>query len=154
LQRRDLLEILITLNVIFFIKRAAWTEYSVFAPILFALAVLVFAAEAGILSRLLRKGPFQLLGALSYSVYMMHYFIEEQIENAVIMAAKLKLFAYSATTQAEPPLWHGDLWELLMVCLLIPIAYFTYTRIEIPSRNWFRKYAATQATAKAQLARP
>lgn len=156
----SLLEILVTLNVIFFIKRAAWTEFSICAPIIFAFAVLVFAVEGGIISRLLRKGPFQLLGALSYSVYMMHYFIEEQIENAVVMANKLKLFAFNTYDSAvtppakllEPSLWHGDLWTVIMVCFLLPIAYLTYNHIEIPSRNWFRKFAETQS--QAQLVRP
>ena len=158
----NLLEILVTLNVVFFVWIAAWTVYSIFAPFLFAVVVLVFAAEGGLISRILRLKPFQILGALSYSVYMMHYFIEEQVTNAVKMVAKLKSYQlinydYSITPPAKLvgyTLVQGDMWSVLVICLVLPAAYFSYYYIEIPSRNWFRKLATTQTAAQIQMARP
>ena len=51
----------------------------------FAVAVLVFAAEAGAVSGVLRKRVFLTLGGLSYSIYMVHF----EVAALLVGAAKL-----------------------------------------------------------------
>jgi peptidoglycan/LPS O-acetylase OafA/YrhL len=45
---------------------------SLAAPLIFGLTVILFSLEGGILSKMLRARPFVSLGALSYSIYMVH----------------------------------------------------------------------------------
>ncbi|MFK9866777.1 hypothetical protein ACJENL_26865, partial [Escherichia coli] len=49
------------------------------APLAFAPAILVFAFDAGPLSGVLARPAFLWAGALSYSVYMIHPFIQARI---------------------------------------------------------------------------
>ena len=46
------------------------------APVMFALAILVFVNEGGLVSRLLKTRPFTAIGALSYSIYMVHMTVQ------------------------------------------------------------------------------
>src|SRR6185437_16927202 len=47
-------------------------KLSLAAPLVFGIAVVVFAEEGGLLSLLLRLPPLQALGRYSYSIYMIH----------------------------------------------------------------------------------
>jgi len=62
------------------------------APVVFALPVAVFASDRGLLSRGLRTRPAQFLGTVSYSVYMVHFFVLMLASNAVAaLQALLKI---------------------------------------------------------------
>jgi peptidoglycan/LPS O-acetylase OafA/YrhL len=58
-----------------FISVCAGTPASLLGPSIFGIAVWVFAHEAGLISSLLRRRSFIFLGAISYSVYMVHALI-------------------------------------------------------------------------------
>src|SRR5262249_46626306 len=64
------LEVATAVATLAFVWAAGASSFSVLAPVVFSAAVLVFAFEAGAVSRLLRTPPFLLLGAWSYSIYM------------------------------------------------------------------------------------
>ena len=132
-----------------------WQEQSLLLvmPFMFAVVVLVFAREAGLISRLLVTRPFLLLGTLSYSIYMVHALV-----RAVVRAAGMVLEHYSnltvfklfpSDTASDPirvlsvgdNLWLGDLLQLAMLSMTNVLAYFSYRFIEEPGRNWSRKLA-------------
>jgi peptidoglycan/LPS O-acetylase OafA/YrhL len=117
-------------------------------PLLFFVITLVFARQAGGVSRILMLAPFLLLGTLSYSIYMTHVFVEGRIRNAVQVLEKVlhMNFFRPVTMEGEtfqmielPGIWN----ELMVFAILIPIvaiAYLTWRFIEEPgrrlSRNW------------------
>lgn len=140
------------LLAIVFVTVADQTRISVLAPFVFAGAVLVFVAEAGAISRLLKTRPVQLLGLLSYSIYMVHLFIGTYMTNfGKLVQAKLgrpmlsevmhgsEQIRVLGTTRIE-----GDLWLLVILASVLICSWVTYTYIEVPCREWLRKLAAKE----------
>src|SRR5512140_3679493 len=68
------LECLTVAGVIGYVWMAGTSGWSFLAPFVFAAAVLVFAAEAGAVSRLFRWSWVKWLGTHSYSIYLTHFF--------------------------------------------------------------------------------
>lgn len=113
------------------------------APLVFAPIVAVFAFESGVLSRVLRAGVFVALGALSYSVYMVHAVL---IMIGVSVVDTLERSAGLTLTTAHPSrdgvmLWGGASWSgdaamLAALGITIAVSAATYTFIEKPGRAW------------------
>lgn len=122
---------------------------SVLAPAVFALAILVFAKEAGALSRLLHARPLRALGAWSYSIYMVH------MPLLVLVGYGLWLYGDLAGASLETrTLVEGHAKQLydigqpataaLLAAFLgavVALAAFTYRRIEAPARDRFNRMA-------------
>jgi peptidoglycan/LPS O-acetylase OafA/YrhL len=68
--------------VILFVVTGHANAMSLLAPVIFGFAVFIFAHEGGMISRLLSARPFLTLGALSYSIYMTHIFVQARMMNA------------------------------------------------------------------------
>ena len=126
------------------------------APIMFALAILVFVNEGGLVSRLLKTRPFTAIGALSYSIYMVHMTVQ-----AVFYASGH--FAHRRFGWAEIPkleIEGIDLYELtlaqdvlllgLMLALTIAASFFTYKVVEMPANRWFRHLASRLPASRHQ----
>jgi peptidoglycan/LPS O-acetylase OafA/YrhL len=60
-----------------FITVYAYTPLQFLSPLVFGAAILIFAFEAGMVSKLLSLRPFVLLGELSFSIYMTHSLLRE-----------------------------------------------------------------------------
>jgi peptidoglycan/LPS O-acetylase OafA/YrhL len=154
------LELLTIAAVIAFVTAADQGTLSVLAPIVFAAAVLVFAAESGPVSSFLRKRLFILLGTLSYSIYMVHLFIETQLLNfGKLLQSRLGLEVLSVGQHEGQSVkllgrtpWEGDLWTALLVVLVIGVSYLTYRFIEVPAREWFRKMASGKKPMSLSMA--
>jgi peptidoglycan/LPS O-acetylase OafA/YrhL len=145
----SLVEFAILSVVIVFINYFGLSPYGLLAPLIFAVAVLVFAKEAGIISRILHRKFFQLLGTLSYSIYMVHLFAATRLLNlAQLMQSKLHYNLLSTAVHdgvevkvlGLTPL-QGDLWSIAMLVIVVGVSYVSYHLIEVPGRNWFRKLA-------------
>jgi hypothetical protein len=65
--------------MIAFVTAAAYLPIRVTAPLVFGAVVLVYAFDAGPISRLLAAPLPALLGVLSYSIYMVHPFLEYRV---------------------------------------------------------------------------
>ena len=124
------------------------------APIMFALAILVFVNEGGIISRLLKTRPFTTIGALSYSIYMVHMTVQ-----AVLYACGHFLhrrFGFMDIPKLEVEGVHTYVLTLpqdaallsLMLALTLIASFVTYRMVEMPANRWFR-YLASRQTAKA-----
>lgn len=119
------------------------------APPLFALAVAVFAGEQGAASRLLTR-PFPvLLGALSYSIYMIHVFVMARAIDVAIVVSELTGLPLASIghdaagrpakvlgTEALP--FMGDLMSIATLALVVGLSWITYSLIERPAREWVR----------------
>lgn len=111
----------------------------------FAVLVLVFAADRGLLSRALAARPFVALGVLSYSLYMVQYPI---IRRRDIVADIMGFETVAAGDPNQPARivaqpWVADLFGFLMAGLALIAAYLCWRLVEDPARNWSRKKAAS-----------
>lgn len=119
------------------------------APLLFMVAVLVFALEAGTVSRWLMRPFALLLGALSYSIYMIHTFIEARaIDVALVLAGKTGLPLASIQPDGDggvvkmlgtPQLpVMGDIMSVPVLVAIVIGSWFTYRFVETPCREYVR----------------
>ena len=145
------LEIAATLGIITYVSLVGESIWSLFAPIVFMAGILVFARSGGAISSILNT-PFPLmLGRLSYSVYMVHVFIQSfWMIGGVLLG---RILGYELVLQVARQngdgtersfgqlAWQGDLATLLMLGSVIFVSYFTYKWIEDPFRLQFNKLA-------------
>jgi peptidoglycan/LPS O-acetylase OafA/YrhL len=138
------LELLSVALIVVFVWAAGTTVRSVAAaPLVFSVAVLVFAAEAGALSGVLRKRLFLTLGALSYSIYMVHYVVAWVVRDLKMAGGD----SFSGI-KLGGELWEGDVVYLVSFALVLFISAITYRIIEVPGRAWFRRLAGMTIAGK------
>ena len=77
-----LAEVGCTILVLAFIAVAGTGPLSFLAPLVFTATVFIFAFEDGAVSRFMRNPVLLQLGALSYSIYMVHAFVLLILENS------------------------------------------------------------------------
>jgi peptidoglycan/LPS O-acetylase OafA/YrhL len=120
-----------------------------FVPLL-----LVFAFNRGAISKVLAWKPFVFLGLISYSVYMIHTFIQVRLmKPALLLLQKWTGFELLSGGNGDPVLIGsgaivGDLLTLVMFALVVLIASLGYFWIEEPARRWTRTYVARKAGAR------
>ena len=121
------------------------SPYSLVMPLVFLVTILVFSKESGAVSSLLRTRPFLILGALSYSIYMVHYFLIYRLINLLSLVehashGHLHLVAkVGGKNQVGGSPLFGDCMSILVVALTIGVAALTYRFIERPGRRLSRK---------------
>jgi peptidoglycan/LPS O-acetylase OafA/YrhL len=138
-------EVLLTVFVglYFFHFGSSWG--AILSPLLFFWVVLLFAFENGVISRIFCTRPFLILGTLSYSIYMTHYFVEERMANGAVLAGKLfhqDFFTLAPTGRlvGNSPLM-GSLLDCAMLPIVFLVAWVTWRFIEEPWRKMFREWA-------------
>jgi len=126
-----------------FVALASGSRWQMLAPFVFAVAIWVFAAEQGIVSRLLKTPAIAIVGLLSYSIYMTHQIIIAMVNNGVQIGAKLvsknAAGSWEADYFANP--WWMDLVVVVFIAAMIAAAWCTYNLIEVPWRRRFNKIA-------------
>ncbi len=143
-------EIAVAALVAAFLAVSGETAVSLAAPLVFGLAVWVFAAEGGAISRLLKSGPGLKLGAWSYSIYLVH----APVIVAFHIAYRVAKWPGGQVTHAAEAFgtpWLGDLINLLFVGLVLAIAPITYRFIEQPARRWLAPRRTGSPDARAGL---
>ena len=133
--------------VVLFVAERHAGAASLLAPLVFGFAVFIFAHEGGLISRLLSARPFLSLGALSYSIYMTHMFVQARMMNVAKIAElhmQVPLLSMRATG-TEPLAVISETWALpmsaLMVVLTLIASAVTYRLVEVPGREWFKGLA-------------
>ncbi len=150
--------------VIVFVAAARGNALSFASPLLFGLVVWVFAFEGGSLSRLLTKGPFQWLGARSYSIYMVHALVIALYQKAAALMQKLlglPMFVGLTVDGGETRLiFFGSTWvmdglALAYLATVSALSALTYRFVEMPGQASFnavlpgrRKPAVQPATVE------
>lgn len=143
-------EIATIASVAEFVALQGDTAFGIAAPLVFALAVYVFALEGGYVSRLLRTRFFLLLGTLSYAIYMVHIFVQSRMINVATLAERLTGIEIAGSfvlrgEQAHGFGVNGDLFGLamvfLMIALVIAAAWIAHVLIERPFQRWSRVLA-------------
>ena len=147
-------EVLAVIAVIAFLTIVPGNRAAEFlATPLFALAVLVFAGEGGILSRVLTLRPAQALGRWSYSIYMVHTLVLAALFSAIHSAE----FAFHRTWLVHTPDgnailalgWGNDPVMIAILAGVIALAAFTWRHVERPGQRLFNRLAAPRAVEMA-----
>jgi peptidoglycan/LPS O-acetylase OafA/YrhL len=135
--------------IVVFVWRCGANGFSLAAPAVFALAVLVFAVEAGAVSRLLRAPAWLWLGARSYSIYMVHSLVSWLLVDCLKLL-RLGGIDLISGSRIGRQLWEGNAVYLVYLVLVVGLASVTYSAIEVPSRAWFRRLATRGARHDAR----
>ncbi|RUV33008.1 acyltransferase [Mesorhizobium sp. M7A.F.Ca.MR.148.00.0.0] len=141
-----LAEIVMVTVIVLFVSLAGGNDFGIAAPLVFALALFLFAHEGGWISALLRT-PFMLrLGALSYSIYMVHIFVQARMINvAGLVERELGLGLMGDFMLRGQPAtgfgagWTGALAIVVMLAATIAASWITWRFVEMPAMAWFRR---------------
>jgi peptidoglycan/LPS O-acetylase OafA/YrhL len=145
-------EMLCVIFVFIFVTAVAQSSYSLFAPLVFAIVVLVFAKEGGPISSILKNRSFVLLGLLSYSIYLVHLLVERMMVRAALIAEAITAQPLITKVPHEGEIIdvlglnyaQGNLWACAYLILVVGVSALTYRYVEVPSRLWFRKQAQVE----------
>lgn len=135
--------------VVAFVIAAGPTRWNVLGPPLFAAAVLVFAHERGALSRLLVTPPLLVLGTLSYSIYMVHTFVQARFDDVLTLVqhrtgvrlTTVILHNGLPKVIAGATPFQGTILVGLMLVAVVAISHITYRAVERPVQRWARARA-------------
>lgn len=146
-------EVLCILLIIIFTMAAKFTKFSMLAPLIFALPVYVFAFQQGVVSKFLRTRPLQVLGVLSYAIYITHAipllifqrgmtFLEKYLGTSFHITVPPSTYneLFSTVYVIGSP-WVMDLMVVAFVLIVIAFAYVASRLIETPGRTYFNNLA-------------
>jgi peptidoglycan/LPS O-acetylase OafA/YrhL len=143
------LEIGMLIAVVAFVAQPDHTMFTIAAPFVFALAVAVFSYGRGVVSSLFASPPLRHVGAISYSVYLLHW----PLQMAFMLVAKWSdtafgwswLFMNDPVRQLPilgPSKFVGDAATVAMLAALLAASTVTYRFIETPWRARVRAQVA------------
>ena len=147
------------LAVFAFVSLAGRGPVAFAAPVVFSLLVFVLAFEAGPISRMMTGRVFRALGAWSYSIYMVNYFVVLMIERALNSAQRalgtsltdnVQIGGTVKTLYAFGPAGSMDLLAGLYLGIVLLVSYLTYTLCEAPARTKFNRWADQIAGIKTK----
>ncbi|UDL91167.1 acyltransferase [Mesorhizobium sp. PAMC28654] len=141
-------EIVMVAVIVAFVSLAGDNDAGIAAPFVFALALYLFAHEGGWISAMLRAPAMLTLGALSYSIYMVHIFVQARmisvgglIERKLGMGlvGDIWLRGEDATGFGAGSPWIGFVAIVVMLVATITVSWFTWRFVEMPAMAWFRR---------------
>lgn len=145
-----LVEIAAVVGVIAFVTLAGAAPVNVLASLVFGAAVLVFARAGGGVSRLLLVGSFKTLGVLSFSIYLVHTFVQSRLDDVLAVVDKLTGTPFM-TTQLLPSgktvvlfgatPFQGVVLTLVMLVLVVGVSQLTWRLVELPGQRLARRLA-------------
>jgi peptidoglycan/LPS O-acetylase OafA/YrhL len=142
-----LVEASVVAAVVAFVSAVDKTAWSLLAPFVFAVAVLVFASEGGAVSRVFRTAPLRWLGKLSYSIYLTHFFfvlifpivvkriVQQDLWTPMPIGGGQYVLAYGRNDV------EGTLFYAAVIAITLAFSAFTYRWVETPGRDWSRRLA-------------
>ena len=156
-----IVEAAVVVAVVAFVSAAGTSPLSFMAPFIFAAAVLIFAAEGGLVSRVFHSRPLKWLGMVSYSIYLTHFFlvlILPGIAKRILGAdpwAPMQLPNGQWVMAIGRNAFEGTAGYALVVVATLAFSAITYRWVEVPGRDWTRKWLARpQASPRAHAVNP
>ena len=149
------LELFMVAAVVLFVSAVGKSAWSLLAPFVFTVAVLVFASEQGWVSRLFRTAPMRWLGKLSYSIYLTHFFFVMLVPVVVKKLARLDLWTPMPLPGGQYVQAYGrndlegTLFYIAVLALTLAFSALTYRWVETPGRDWSRRLAARLSQANS-----
>lgn len=129
-----------------YVASAGTSDWSFLAPFVFAAAVLVFAIEGGLVSRVFRSPVLNWLGRLSYSIYLTHFLfvltlpalIKRVVGHDPWTAMPLPNGQYVMAFGRDNV--EGTLYYALVLAVTLAFSAFTFRWVETPGREWTRRW--------------
>lgn len=125
----------------------------VLAPFIFAALIIIFSAERGAVSKLLKNRHLIWLGKISYSVYMVHFFIAFCLTNVIKLSGKLLHHTWvlqgSDLALISDNAFLMDVITVMYVAICIAVSAKTYRHIEYPANALFARLADQIGSRKA-----
>ena len=159
--RATLIEILVVIGVVAFASTVGLSSVNLIAPFVFLLAIIAFAPQAGAISSILTTRPLLYIGALSYSIYMVHYIVQAimyLVHDWVKALSGTEIFdkldGYEVPYDQVPTdnLLTGDIWVIIVSAIVIGLSSLTYHFIEKPGRSWMRDRVSGKRASSASVA--
>lgn len=131
-----------------------WTQKTVLASGLFCLTVMLYAFDAGAVSRLLKTRVFEVLGRLSYSIYLTHVIILSVLillfmvlekKTGLTLAPVFGDFRYIDSGNRVL----NNLIVVLVLLAVIGISFITYHAIEVNGQKLGRRLLGQRLPAQA-----
>jgi peptidoglycan/LPS O-acetylase OafA/YrhL len=150
------LECLAMAVVVGFVAVAGTSVWSFFAPFVFALAVLVFSHEGGLLSQVLRLPLLRWLGKLSYSIYLTHFFFVLVLPRIINRIVRQDLWMPMPLPTGQYVMafgrnnLEGTLFYGLVLAFTLAFSAFTYRWVETPGRDWTRRWLRGKSAVAAR----
>jgi peptidoglycan/LPS O-acetylase OafA/YrhL len=154
LRTSTVLEFTTVITVSVFVIYAARTNFAYLAPAVFGAAVIVFAHERGAVSAVLRTKPFLVLGKLSFSIYMTHWFLHDVFRKMLGVLGQKIGISFSAPMQftvggklvtTKVVVWGGpffsDLLLVAFLALVVAVSALTFRFVEKPGQRIFGRMA-------------
>ncbi|MGE7371168.1 acyltransferase family protein [Neorhizobium sp. NPDC001467] len=131
-------------------------HYTTFNILGFSVAILLFSYERGTVAKLLRIRPLLFLGKLSYSIYLVHFFVFAVLFAIARVAQGWLGQSLIATDGVHERLAFGpaglmDLMALLYLAVVILCACFTYAYVEEPGRQFFNRLSKRITGTRAPI---
>lgn len=141
------LELLIIALVYLFISELGANKYSLLSPLAFGFAVWIFSYELGYISKILKYKFIQMLGVLSFTMYMIHSVVLTVIWRVNTLLTKEEYIVESASAHGYGKIIHfgnpylGDLFLICYIGFVIIISSIIYSKYEEPLRVKFNQFA-------------
>jgi peptidoglycan/LPS O-acetylase OafA/YrhL len=143
------LELVLLAAIVGFVSLPDRNLLTIAAPFLFALAVAVFSLDRGVVSTILKSRWGRHVGAISYSIYMLHW----PLQMAFMYVARRASIAFGLDWLFYlDPVTHlhvlglskftGDVATGVMLALLLVLSTLTYRYVETPWRARARAASA------------
>lgn len=129
------------------------------APVVFGIAVAVFAFGQGAVSRLLLTNPAQALGRWSYSIYMVHTLVLAVVGRSVSLIEAVADVALTVPHEVNGATrvllvlgdgWSNDLAAAAYLAVVVVLSAFTWRWIERPGQAWVEARLAQRVAAPAE----
>ena len=141
------------LAIVLVVRLDDTNRLTVAVPVVFALVVTVLARDAGLVSRALLCRPWQWIGALSYSIYMVHALVQVLMRAAGYALQRATHHPVFTPMRFGPGTedllgttpWQGDVALVIMLAATLALAALTYRFIEEPARLWSRRLSVRPA---------
>ena len=114
---------------------------------LFIIAVVVLQLDLGPIARILMSVPIQLLGRISYSIYMVHAFILLALSIGLKRIFRIPVINDPVTQMPvfQISVWIGDALVVATVLVVLATSAVTCTLIEEPARSFGRRFFASSS---------
>lgn len=146
-----IVEIIAVLAIVIMVSFVPNPYSYMLAPFAFSLAVYVFAHEAGFISKQLATKPMQFLGKISFSVYLLHMFIQLRLINLGSLLEKNGLVLFSHRGEERfigINEWWGDAAYVGMLAIVIFASWVTYTMVEVKGGKFLKAFWTRRAKQK------
>lgn len=130
----SLIEVMFILLSIYVTCNIEWLT-NIAAKITFSLTIIIFSLELGLFSLILKTKPLQIIGKLSYSIYMTHAAFLFVLFSVVILIGYKFGIETSIMIDGVRNIYVGGYGNALVatsIVIVILISFLTYNLIEIP----------------------